>query len=48
MPFCNAALNGKHVAEVIAKAAEHAKQDYAMTTIPPEFAANAEAAIKDE
>jgi predicted small metal-binding protein len=48
MPFCKAVLNGNDVAEVIAKAVEHAKQDHGMVTVPPEFAAKAEAAIKDE
>jgi predicted small metal-binding protein len=48
MPFCKAVLNGKDVAEVVEKAVEHAKQDHGMVTVPPDFAAKAEAAIKDE
>jgi len=48
MPGCNAVVEGKDVAEVMAKAAEHAKKTHGMTTIPPEVAAKAKAAIKDK
>ncbi|MBI4590012.1 MAG: DUF1059 domain-containing protein [Candidatus Rokubacteria bacterium] len=48
MPGCNAVVEGKDVAEVMAKAAEHAKKDHGVTTIPPELAAKAQAAIRDK
>jgi predicted small metal-binding protein len=39
---------GVNEAEVMAKAVEHAKKDHGMTTIPPDVAAKAKAAIKDK
>jgi len=48
MPGCNFVAEGKDVAEVMAKGAEHAKKDHGMTTIPPEVAAKVQAAIKDK
>ena len=48
MPGCNAVVEGKDVAEVMAKAAEHAKKDHGVTTIPPEMIAKVQAAIKDK
>ncbi|MBI4609642.1 MAG: DUF1059 domain-containing protein [Candidatus Rokubacteria bacterium] len=47
-PGCNAVLEGKDMAELMAKAAEHAKTVHGMTTIPPELAAKVQAAIKDK
>jgi predicted small metal-binding protein len=47
MPGCNAVVEGKDVAEVMAKAQEHARTAHGLTTIPPEVAAKAQAAIKD-
>jgi predicted small metal-binding protein len=47
MPGCSAVIKGKDVAEVMAKAAEHAKQAHGMATIPPAVAAKVQAAIKD-
>jgi predicted small metal-binding protein len=47
MPGCNAVVEGKDVAEVMAKAAEHAKTAHGLTTIQPEVAAKVQAAIKD-
>lgn len=47
MPGCNAVVEGKDAAEVMAKAAEHAKKDHGLTTIPPEMIAKVQAAIKD-
>lgn len=47
MPGCNAVVEGKDVAEVMAKAAEHAKKDHGLTTIPPEMISKVQAAIKD-
>ncbi len=48
MPGCNAVVEGKDVAEVMAKAAEHAKKDHGVTTIPPEMISKVQAAIKDK
>ena len=48
MPGCQAVVEGKDVAEVLAKAVEHAKQAHGVTTIPPALAAKAQAAIKDK
>ncbi len=47
MPGCNFVAEGKDVNEVMAKAADHAKKDHGMTTIPPEVAKKAQAAIRD-
>lgn len=48
MPGCKAVVEGQNEAEVMAKAAEHAKKDHGMATIPPDVAAKAKAAIKDK
>jgi len=48
MPGCQAVVEGKDVAEVMAKATEHAKKDHGMTTIPSEVAAKVQAAIRDK
>ena len=48
MPGCKAVVEGKDVAEVMAKAAEHAKTAHGLTTIPSEVAAKVQAAIKDK
>ena len=48
MPGCNAVVEGKDMAEVMAKAAEHAQKDHGVTTIPPEMIAKVQAAIKDK
>ncbi len=48
MPGCNAVIEGKDVAEVMAKAVEHAKKEHGVTKIPPEVAAKAQAAIKEK
>ena len=45
---CNAVIEGKDEAEVMAKGAEHAKTAHKMTTIPPDVAAKVKAAIKDK
>ena len=47
MPGCKAVIEGKDVAEIMTKAAEHAKKDHGITTIPPEVAAKVQAAIKE-
>jgi predicted small metal-binding protein len=48
MPGCNAVIEGKDEAEVMAKGAEHAKSAHKMTAIPPEMASKVKAAIKDK
>ena len=48
MPGCNAVIEGKDMAEVMAKGAEHAKSAHGMATIPPELATRVQAAIKDK
>jgi predicted small metal-binding protein len=47
MPGCNTVLEGKDVAEVMAKGAEHAKKDHGINQIPPDMVAKVQAAIKD-
>ena len=48
MPGCNAVIEGKDEAEVMAKGAEHAKTVHKMTAIPPDIAAKVKAAIRDK
>jgi predicted small metal-binding protein len=48
MPGCNAVIEGKDEAEVMAKGAEHAKTAHKMTAIPPEMVAKVKAAIKEK
>jgi predicted small metal-binding protein len=48
MPGCNFVVEGKDVAEVLAKGAEHAKTAHGMTAMPPELAQKVQAAIKDK
>ncbi len=48
MPGCNAVIEGKDVAEVMAKGAEHAKKAHGMATMPPELVKKAQASIKDK
>ena len=48
MPGCNAVIEGKDVAEVMAKGAEHAKKAHGMATIPPDVAKKVQAAVKDK
>lgn len=48
MPGCGFVAEGKDVAEVMAKAAEHAKKAHGLTTIPSDVAAKAQAAIRDK
>jgi len=47
MPGCSAVVEGKDVAEVMAKATEHAKNSHGMTTVPPDVVAKVKAAIRD-
>jgi len=48
MPGCSAVLEGRDVAEVMAKGAEHAKKDHGLAAIPPDMVAKVQAAIKDK
>jgi predicted small metal-binding protein len=48
MPGCSTVVEGKDEAEVMAKATEHAKKEHGLSTIPPEVAAKAKAAIKNK
>jgi predicted small metal-binding protein len=47
-PGCDVRVEGKDEAEVMAKAAEHAKRDHGMPQIPPEIAQRAQAAIQEK
>ncbi|MFI5327636.1 MAG: DUF1059 domain-containing protein [Candidatus Rokuibacteriota bacterium] len=48
MAGCNTVIEGKDVAEVLAKGAEHAKKDHGLAAIPPDMVAKVQAAIKDK
>jgi predicted small metal-binding protein len=48
MPGCSAVIEGKDVAEVMKKGAEHAKTAHGMAAMAPELAKKVEAAIKDK
>ena len=48
MPGCNFVAEGKDMAEVMAKGAEHAKTAHGITTIPPDVVAKVQAAIKEK
>jgi predicted small metal-binding protein len=48
MPGCSFVVEGKDAAEVMSKAAEHAKKAHGLASIPPDVAAKAQAAIKDK
>jgi len=48
MPGCSFVMEGKDVAEVMAKGAEHAKKDHGLAAIPPDMVAKVQAAIKDK
>jgi predicted small metal-binding protein len=48
MPGCKAVIEGKDVAELMAKGAEHAKTAHGMATIPPDMAKKLQMAIKDK
>lgn len=49
MPGCNVVIEGKDIAEVMAKGAEHARKEHGVTSAPPpEMLAKVQAAIKDK
>lgn len=47
MPGCTTVIEGKDEAEVLMKAAEHAKDDHNITTISPELAGKISQAIRE-
>jgi len=48
MPGCSAVIEGKDVAEVLKKGAEHAKTAHGVAVVPPDMAKKVEAAIRDK
>ena len=48
MPGCQAVVEGKDEAEVMAKAAEHAKTAHGLQQIPPELASKVRSAIREK
>lgn len=48
MPGCAFVVEGKDAAEVLSKAAEHAKKDHGLASIPPDVVAKVQAAIRDK
>jgi len=48
MPGCKTVIEGKDVAEVMAKAAAHAAEDHGLSKIAPELAEKVQAAIRDK
>ena len=48
MPGCKTVVEGKDEAEVVAKAAEHAKSAHGIQQITPELASNVRSAIKEK
>ena len=47
MPGCTRVIEGKDEADVMAKAAEHAKADHTVTTVSPDLADKIRLAIRD-
>jgi predicted small metal-binding protein len=47
VPGCNAVIQGKDVAEVMQKGAEHAKTAHGMSALSPDLAKKVQAAIRD-
>jgi len=47
MPGCDFVAKGNTSDEVMQKAAEHARKDHGMTSIPPDVAQKAQSAIRD-
>jgi predicted small metal-binding protein len=48
MPGCSTVIEGKDDAEVLRKAAEHAKTAHGMQEIPPDVAQKVKGAIRDK
>jgi predicted small metal-binding protein len=47
-PGCNAEIRGESEPDVLRKAAEHAKTDHNMESIPPDMLSKIKSAIRDE
>jgi predicted small metal-binding protein len=47
MPGCSYVAQGKDDNEVLERAAQHAKKDHGMTSIPPDVEQQARTAIRD-
>ena len=47
-PGCNYEIRGESDHDVLRKAAEHAKKDHHMETMPPEILSKVKSAIRDE
>jgi predicted small metal-binding protein len=47
-PGCEHRVEGKDEAEVMARAAEHARRDHGIAQIPPDVAQKARAAIREK
>ena len=47
LPGCQAVIEGHDVAEIMRRTADHARLTHEMASMPPEFAAEAEAAITE-
>ncbi|HEX4164786.1 MAG TPA: DUF1059 domain-containing protein [Bryobacteraceae bacterium] len=48
VPGCDYVARGKNEEEVLAKAAEHAKKDHGMDSIPADVVAKVKSAVHDE
>jgi predicted small metal-binding protein len=48
VPGCKAVMQGKDENEVMQQAADHAKKDHGMATIPPDVMVKVKAAIKEK
>lgn len=48
MSGCKAVIEGKDVADVMAKAKEHAKKEHGIATIPQEMISKVQSAIKEK
>lgn len=48
MPGCEAVVEGKDEAEVMDRAAEHAKSAHGLEQVPPELAGKVRSAIKEK
>jgi predicted small metal-binding protein len=47
IPGCPAVIDGQHVADVMVKVAQHAKEAHGLAPIPAKVAAKIKAAIRD-
>ena len=47
IPGCSTVIEGRDEADVLAKAAQHAREHHGVTTVPPEVVETVKAAIQD-